>query len=120
MLTVIAHTLKLVTWDLFRDTLRFPLWWYKDGLLLATTTIYRWAFDWHNRLGVGIWIKNWFKPMYAQYDWQGRLISLFFRSLMIIWKSILFLLGLLVFLFIYLLYLVAPLVAIIFFILSWS
>ena len=119
MFTVITHTLKLLTWDLARDILYWPVWWYRGGLKMTWQILFKWIFAWHNRLGVGIWIKNWFKPMYAQYDWQGRIISFFFRTITIIWKSVIFLLGLVVFVLIFLLYIILPLAAAIFLIMSF-
>lgn len=64
------------------DVLRFPLWWYSHGAL----DVFRWAWralQAHEAaIGVRIWIKNLFVPMYGQYDWQGRLISFLFRVLL--------------------------------------
>lgn len=119
MFTIITHTFKLLTWDLARDILYWPVWWYKEGLSMAWHFFLKQLFSWHKRLGVGIWIKNWFKPMYAQYDWQGRLISFFFRTVTIIWKSFLFLLGLLVFSAVFLLYIILPFMAVIFLVISF-
>jgi hypothetical protein len=38
-------------------------------------------------LALFVWIKNIFTPMYGQYDWQGRLISLFMRIVQIIFRG---------------------------------
>lgn len=39
-------------------------------------------------LGLGVWIKNIFVPMYGQRDWQGVLISIFIRIMQIVFRSI--------------------------------
>ena len=43
-------------------------------------------------LALFVWIKNIFRPMYAQYDWAGILISFFVRLFQIIVRGI-FMLG---------------------------
>lgn len=35
-----------------------------------------------------IWLKNFFVPMYGQYDWTGRLISVFMRLVILIGRFI--------------------------------
>jgi hypothetical protein len=35
-----------------------------------------------------IWIKNFFVPMYGQYDWTGRLVSIFMRIVVLIGRGI--------------------------------
>ena len=39
-------------------------------------------------LALRVWVKNFWKPMYGQHDWQGRLISIFMRLVQIIFRSI--------------------------------
>lgn len=113
MFSVLGYTIKFATWDLLRDILRFPAWWYTDGLQLVWHRIFTWIMQLHHRLGLGIWIKNWFKPMYAQYDWQGRLISFFFRTLTILWKSIQFIIALIVYVVLFLVYVILPSLAVV-------
>ncbi|MFA7314452.1 MAG: hypothetical protein WC025_00790 [Candidatus Magasanikbacteria bacterium] len=36
----------------------------------------------------GLWLKNIFVPMFGQYDFQGRLVSVFVRFLNIIFRTI--------------------------------
>ena len=42
-------------------------------------------------LGLPVWIKNLFKPMFGQQDWQGRIISFFMRLAQIIIRFIIWL-----------------------------
>jgi len=110
--SIIFQTAKLMTWDLLRDIFKFPIWWYTNGLEMIWQRTFGSVMRWQYRLGLGIWLKNWFKPMYAQYDWQGRLLSLFFRTLTITYKSIIFLLGFVLIMFGFLVYLLLPFVAV--------
>ncbi|PIX12175.1 hypothetical protein COZ73_00770, partial [Candidatus Falkowbacteria bacterium CG_4_8_14_3_um_filter_36_11] len=43
--------------------------------------------DREKSLALLIWIKNIGRPMYGQYDWQGRIISFFMRLIQIIIRS---------------------------------
>ncbi len=56
--------------------------------------------------------------MYAQYDWQGRLISFFFRTVTILFKTVQFFVVFFVFGLMLLVYILAPVTAVIFLILS--
>lgn len=58
------------------------------GLLLVIKKNLQFLRDKQKSLGVLIWIKNIFRPMYGQTDWQGRLISLFIRIVQIIFRSV--------------------------------
>lgn len=90
MLPLFFHTLKLFTWDLVYNLGYWPVWWYGQGLKDFFVFFRKQIKNvWHNR-GLDVLIKNWFKPMYGQNDLQGRIISLFFRTLVIIWRSIFF------------------------------
>jgi hypothetical protein len=39
-------------------------------------------------LSLGVWLKNIFVPMYGQRDWESRLISVFMRSVQIVFRSL--------------------------------
>ena len=114
MTSVILHTFKLATWDVLIDIVRFPVWWYTEGLYMMWHKTFGAIMRWQYRLGLGIWIKNWLRPMYAQYDFQGRLLSFFFRTITIIWKSIVFLFGFIFIFITFLVYLLLPFVAVVF------
>ncbi len=100
--------------DVVLDVLLFPVYWYTTGLVRMIT----WAGDnlmaTFASLSLGVWLKNIFVPMYGQRDWQSRLISVFMRSVQIVFRSLgLFLwsVGILV---VCALYLLAPLALIAF------
>jgi len=70
------------------DFFYFPLWWYTTGAkrvllfcgsLIAEANLYT---------SPGLWLKNIFVPMYGQYDWQGRIMSVFMRLINVIGRSV--------------------------------
>lgn len=81
-------TLSSVIWDVFKDILLFPFWWYSFGLAKFLFRLKDFLSYKQRSLGLGIWIKNIFVPMYGQNDWQGVLISVFIRVVQIIFRSI--------------------------------
>lgn len=86
---VLITSLKYVAKDLIGDFLYWPFWWYSKGLLNTIKFSLSSIKNQQEALGVNIWIKNIFTPMYGQYDWEGRLISFIIRLLQIIFRSIL-------------------------------
>lgn len=77
--------------EIGKDILYFPLWWYSRGLVYLTTSLFNFLKNRERSLALFIWVKNIFKPMYAQTDWQGMLISIFMRIVEIIIRSIIML-----------------------------
>lgn len=85
-------TIKFVAIDVVGDILYWPIWWYTRGLKKLVFYIYHEMAYFENRLGLRMWLKNLFKPMYGQYDWQGRIISFFMRLVVLVYKLIKFIL----------------------------
>ena len=77
--------------ELVWDILYFPVWWYGRGLVSLLLGLKNLLSDKQKSLALFIWIKNIFRPMYAQYDWQGWLISFFMRLAQIIFRSMILL-----------------------------
>jgi hypothetical protein len=69
-----------VAWEVAGDVLRFPLWWYGEGLRQTLLSIFGVVRGYARSLGVFVWMKNLFTPMFGRYDWQSRLISVFMRA----------------------------------------
>ncbi|MBN2884531.1 hypothetical protein JXE04_01250 [Patescibacteria group bacterium] len=66
----------------------FPIWWYSLGFLrFASRIISFWRGE-QRVLGLWVWIKNLFIPMYGQYDFTGRIISFFVRLVQIIFRGL--------------------------------
>lgn len=83
--------LKLILVDTILDALYFPVWWYSRGLVLALKWAGREIAGVQEFLGIDIWIKNLFRPMYGQRDIAGKIISFFMRLFQIIFRSFVFL-----------------------------
>ncbi len=71
-----------------RDILYFPIWWHSRGLIKIIVSMKNFLADKQKKLALIIWIKNIFRPMYGQYDWQGMLISFFMRFFQIIIRGL--------------------------------
>ena len=81
-------TAQFIIKDLIGELLYWPVWWYTRGLLNVLKFWVNEIRDQEQRLGVHIWLKNIFTPMFGQYDWEGRIISFFMRLVQIIVRSI--------------------------------
>lgn len=77
--------------ELIRDVLYFPFWWYGRGLVNLVKGMAHFLGDKQKALALLVWVKNIFRPMFGQYDWQGMLISFFMRLVQIIFRSIIML-----------------------------
>ncbi len=83
----VISLIKFFSFDLLKDFLYFPIWWYTIGLKSFVKANLRSIRNEEKRLGLRIWILNIFNPMYSQYDWKGRIISFFIRLIQIIIRS---------------------------------
>jgi hypothetical protein len=84
-LTASPKLLVQIIWEFFY----FPIWWYSQGWLRFGKLLHGFL-SWQSAtLGVGVWLKNIFIPMYGQTDFSGRLISFFIRLVQVIFRGIL-------------------------------
>src|SRR3989338_8151251 len=72
----------------FKTLFLFPFWWYSRGLLLVILWCVRSMQNTASNLGLMVWIKNLFVPMYGETDIVSRFISFFLRCIMILGRSI--------------------------------
>ena len=86
----IFYGLQIIA-ELVWDVLYFPVWWYSRGLLNLIKSLLNFLADKQKSLALIVWLKNIFRPMYGQYDWQGMLISFFMRLVQIIFRSLILL-----------------------------
>lgn len=86
----VVYGVKILA-ELIKDIIYFPLWWYTQGLVLFSESLIDFLKNKQKSLGLLVWVKNIFKPMYGQQDWQGALISFFMRVIQIIFRGILML-----------------------------
>lgn len=78
---------KLLFIDLLGSVAWFPIWWYTIGLRRLVDFAIRSIRFQAKKYGLAIWIRNFFVPMYGQYDITGRLVSVFMRFVVLIWRS---------------------------------
>lgn len=74
--------------DEIKKLLYFPVWWYSRGFLKVLKGCGALIHDFEQTLGLGIWVKNLFVPMFGQTDFAGRMISFFLRLFQILIKSL--------------------------------
>jgi len=70
------------------DFFYFPIWWYTDGARRVLMFCVNMIKEVNAMMSPGLWLKNIFVPMFGQYDFQGRLVSVFVRFLNIIFRTI--------------------------------
>ena len=91
------------------EVLYFPIWWYSVGLGRLLKKVFNYCRDQEESLGLFVWAKNIFVPMYGQHDLGGRVISFFVRLVQIIVRSFIMLIWLAVLLAVVIIWLVFPL-----------
>lgn len=94
--------------EIIQDVVYFPLWWYSRGLLMFARKLIIFIQAEEKSLGLSVWIKNIFTPMYGQRDWQGILISVFIRIVQIIFRGIVLLIVIVLTMIIFLLWIIVP------------
>lgn len=105
-----SRLVKFVFSELIADILYWPIWWYSTGLKSAFARMKATIHQGNEELSLSIWLKNVFKPMFGQYDWQGRIISFFMRLAQIIFRLIVFCFWIIFSFIVFLFWLVLPLI----------
>jgi len=77
--------------ELIISIIYFPLWWYTKGLMNVLFYLQKFITNKEKSLAFFVWLKNIFRPMYGQYDWQGRIISVLVRTIQVIIRGIILL-----------------------------
>lgn len=88
MTVPVVGLIRLFLSETLGSIIRFLFWWYTEGLIEAA----RWCarglrFRWESA-GIAIWVRNFFVPMYGQYDLAGRLVSVVMRFFVLIGRLI--------------------------------
>ncbi len=99
---------KFIFTETIIDVGLFPIWWYTAGVKKAFFRMINTVAQGNQELGLSVWLKNIFKPMYGQYDWQGRLISFIMRFAQVFFRSIILLFWIIFSLVIFLFWLLLP------------
>ena len=76
--------------DVLLDALLAPIWWYTEGLANVLRFFARDAAYGANVIGIGIWTRALFKPMYGERSWQGRIVSFVMRFIVLVWDSMIY------------------------------
>ncbi|MFA6428971.1 MAG: hypothetical protein WCV84_00545 [Patescibacteria group bacterium] len=118
MISRIESVTSYVLFELVGSVIRFPFWWYGEGLhdmieWSREGLRYRWR-----SYGIALWVKHFFVPMYGAYDWPGRLISVLVRFVMIIARCFAIVVEAMVYAVLLFLWLFAPLFVVSMFLLS--
>ncbi len=101
-------------WEVGGDVLRFPAWWYGRGLLNAAKYLSTFVQGYSRSLGLMVWVKNVFTPMFGRYDWQSRIISVFMRLVNIVGRGFAVFMVAIIATLIFVLYTLLPAVAAVF------
>jgi hypothetical protein len=68
------------------DVVRFPGWWYSSGLRSAAVWCWQGFGSTRARVSLGLFLRHFFTPMYGDYSFSGRAISLLMRFFLVIFK----------------------------------
>lgn len=109
---IVFLAFKILAYDSIKDIIRFPVWWYSHGLKMVWHIFTNSLRSGEEYLGVSIWIKNIWRPMYGQYDVTGRIISVLVRIVQIIIRTALFTIWIVVSFFVILFWILFPLLAV--------
>lgn len=109
---ILIRAFKSLFLDWIGEILYFPLWWYSKGLKAVFSHVSGSIKNTAKDLALPTMFKSLFKPMFGQYDRQGRIISFFMRILMIFGRMIVFLFLLIIYLIILLFWLGLPIVVV--------
>jgi hypothetical protein len=105
-----------LAWDFVRSDLvgsvvRFPLWWYGDGLKRTASGLVEGVRIRARQLGLSVWWKNLFVPMYGVRDWEGRIISVVMRTAVLVARSFAFVVEVAAYALVFAVYLALPALA---------
>ncbi|MFH1252833.1 MAG: hypothetical protein V1664_00670 [Candidatus Uhrbacteria bacterium] len=87
-----ANTISLGALRLVGETIGrgvfFPVWWYTRGLFKVWQLVSGSLRNQFENLGLEVWLKNLFVPMYGINDLAGRAISFLIRLFMIVVRGL--------------------------------
>ena len=90
------------------EILYFPFWWYSVGLARLVRNLFAFGRGQEASLGLTVWIKNIFVPMYGQRDIASRISSFVMRLVQIILRGAALLFWILLLLLILVVWLLLP------------
>jgi hypothetical protein len=90
---VLLNIVKSFFFETLLSIFYFPIWWYTKGLKKRFLFLKKRVKDLSDALALKIMFANYFKPMFGDYSRQGRMISFFMRTILLLWRIVLFLAG---------------------------
>ncbi len=88
MAQALRSLLSFAVVDLAGSVVRFPVWWYSDGVVAVA----RWGWQGlryrARAYAIPLWLRHFFVPMYGEHEWSGRLISVLMRFVVIFFRAI--------------------------------
>ncbi|MFA4999847.1 MAG: hypothetical protein WC545_00595 [Patescibacteria group bacterium] len=91
----LTYSGKIIT-QILGEILYFPIWWYSVGFIRRVKVSWSFLRNREISLGFSVWAKNIFVPMYGQRDFAGRLISFLVRLVQIIARGLVLFLWLII------------------------
>ncbi len=88
---------------------QLPIWWYGRGLRMTFQKCFSLIAESSSNLGLDVWVKNLFNPMYGDTSFTGRAISIGIRFVMVIVRGIGVILSSIFFFLLFVIYLFLPL-----------
>lgn len=86
--SVVWSSVGYISRELIGDFLSWPLWWYSTGLVRLVRRRLQALVAYEASVGLTVWIINWTRPMFAQYDLAGKIISFGMRTILIGLKTL--------------------------------
>ncbi len=71
-----------------REFILLPFWWYTSGFLHVLDLVRRSIVNVSKTLGLGVWVKNLFVPMYGDDTPVGRMVSFGIRLFVIMFRGL--------------------------------
>lgn len=102
---------KSILLDAIQNFLYFPIWWYTVGVKKRFLGLINGVSNLFRNLALKLMFTHLFKPMFGERSVSGRIISFFMRLIILIWRSFLFLLGTIGFSFLFVLWLILPIIS---------
>jgi len=97
--------------ELLGEILYFPVWWYSHGLAGTGRTLLSKWFGLSNRLSIPILARTMGRPMYGDYTRSGRIISFFFRIILLVSRLVVFGVWTVILFLAFLLWILGPIIA---------
>ncbi len=109
---IFLKAIKVIFLEIIWEIIFFPIWWYNQGLKRVILYVWNSLKNSSRILALPIMFKNLFKPMFGQYDREGRLISFLMRIILTISRVLVFLVLLFLNIIILLIWILLPVVVI--------